>query len=589
MAAREWWNRMAHGVGKRLVSEQARKAATALSSIEPPPGALGEPAVVRRTESTSLPTEIVVPSQVNSLNIDSTLAVDATARPTTSSAFFSQATSQSTTTTASQSAATAEANSEGSNGGLSTAAMAGIVIGALAGILVMFVMAWLLVSSRKKKLERRRQQIEDDEKINGPFGDSAAIRTPTTAPRLSLRPVTQFLPNFNSTSHAERRASRGIALTLNPVSAPSPTTSLSPLTRPTGGSAWERPTLNSTVNSPTNGGDRPETSNSLYPNNPFNDAQHITDNEPVSPISSRGSFDNRFGPTATTDSINEPVSPIDGEDGFDTASTTTAAALTRKTSIRKDLPKPLDLTKPLSPLFAVPPSPVGTEYSMHSMAPGQLPGPSASAAAIAAAGGPSQSTVHRVQLDFKPTLADELELRAGQLVRLLHEYDDGWALCIRLDRSQQGVVPRTCLSTRPVKPRPAQVGGGSLRGGPPVNPSYHHQHQHQRQHQQQHQHQHQHSGSNASSRYGRPHSPGGFPAVPYGGGGSTARRPVSPGARSGPRYHPQGRPHSLNGGSRRGRRSLSGQEQRQHPDYAYGSSPPLGGDSSWSPAPGQAY
>ncbi len=27
-------------------------------------------------------------------------------------------------------------------------------------------------------------------------------------------------------------------------------------------------------------------------------------------------------------------------------------------------------------------------------------------------------------------------------------------MCIRLDRSQQGVVPRTCLSTRPVKPRP---------------------------------------------------------------------------------------------------------------------------------------
>ena len=27
------------------------------------------------------------------------------------------------------------------------------------------------------------------------------------------------------------------------------------------------------------------------------------------------------------------------------------------------------------------------------------------------------------------------------------------ALCVRLDRSQQGVAPRTCLSTRPVKPR----------------------------------------------------------------------------------------------------------------------------------------
>ncbi len=37
---------------------------------------------------------------------------------------------------------------------------------------------------------------------------------------------------------------------------------------------------------------------------------------------------------------------------------------------------------------------------------------------------------------------------------------------IRLDRSQQGVVPRTCLSTRPVKPRPMQ-GGPGPRGPPP--------------------------------------------------------------------------------------------------------------------------
>jgi hypothetical protein len=71
--------------------------------------------------------------------------------------------------------------------------------------------------------------------------------------------------------------------------------------------------------------------------------------------------------------------------------------------------------------------------------------------------------VHRVQLDFKPSMDDELSLKAGQLVRMLHEYDDGWALCIRLDRSQQGVAPRTCLSAKPCKPRPA---GGPNGPGP---------------------------------------------------------------------------------------------------------------------------
>jgi hypothetical protein len=48
------------------------------------------------------------------------------------------------------------------------------------------------------------------------------------------------------------------------------------------------------------------------------------------------------------------------------------------------------------------------------------------AAAAGAPGSPPANNVHRVQLDFKPSMNDELELRAGQLVRMLHEYDDGW-------------------------------------------------------------------------------------------------------------------------------------------------------------------
>jgi hypothetical protein len=39
---------------------------------------------------------------------------------------------------------------------------------------------------------------------------------------------------------------------------------------------------------------------------------------------------------------------------------------------------------------------------------------------------PGPNNVHRVQLDFKPSMSDELELKAGTLVRMLHEYDDGW-------------------------------------------------------------------------------------------------------------------------------------------------------------------
>ena len=91
------------------------------------------------------------------------------------------------------------------------------------------------------------------------------------------------------------------------------------------------------------------------------------------------------------------------------------------------------------------------------------------------------ANVHRVQLDFKPSMDDELELRTGTLVRLLHEYDDGWvslmpyslfqtiltrhqALCKSFDRSQQGVVPRSCLSKHALKPRnPPQARGQGAR------------------------------------------------------------------------------------------------------------------------------
>jgi hypothetical protein len=48
----------------------------------------------------------------------------------------------------------------------------------------------------------------------------------------------------------------------------------------------------------------------------------------------------------------------------------------------------------------------------------------ATAAAVPVARGPNN--VHRVQLEFKPSMEDELELKSGQLVRMLHEYDDGW-------------------------------------------------------------------------------------------------------------------------------------------------------------------
>ncbi|KAK3389632.1 hypothetical protein B0H63DRAFT_102462 [Podospora didyma] len=534
---------------------------------------------VNTDPATPLP-PAVVPS--SGLSLPNTLDVAPTsvagAPVATSRSSIATRTGAAKTSSATRSAVTtsSSAQSGGSNGETSAGAKAGIAIGVLAGILLAFVGAWFLFNRRKRRIaaarRRRRSPIDDDEKIS-PFADSAAIRTPTKAPRLSLRPVTQFLPNLGSSAPPERRASRGIALSL---ATPSVETTQN---RGAGANSWERPVAGTALNN-----SRPGTSASLNPANPFNDAQRIPEDSskdlPVSPVSSVAGDDYM----TTAESTPEPVSPIGGDSvnsktaaavGGAAAGAVAAgaagAALSRKGSMRKDHGKPLDLTMQ-PPMSTIPPSPTGTVFSMHSVAPGQQPGPSASAAAIAAAGGPPQSAVHRVQLDFRPTLEDEMGLVAGQLVRLLHEYDDGWALCIRLDRSQQGVVPRTCLSTRPVKPRP---GPGAPRG-PPVNPNRGPGHPSQRVMnggQQgyppngQHQRPPQSRMPMQGQGYGRPHSPGGRPVSPYG------VHPESPANRS---HQQQGRPrspHSSNGGR--------------------GPSPPGQGhmQRSASPvqAPGQAY
>ncbi|KAK4444881.1 variant SH3 domain-containing protein [Podospora aff. communis PSN243] len=534
-------------------------------------------------ETSTLPTAFI-PKETERVS-DTTLALApsttravSTAPATTEDAFADQVTTASGTRGSATTQAQVDTQRDNNN-----VMTAGIVIGVLAGVLCVFVLAWFFFNRRRKQIENRRMAVED-EKINGPinpFADSAAIRTPTNAPRLSLRPVTQFLPTF-----PDRRVSRGANMMLSAE----PKGQNSPLHKPAGASAWERPTVNSTSNDAWG---RPGTAMSATPSNPFGDNQRIMEEperEAARPVSPPTPPQKNVGLAATPRYSPEPVSPVDGSrQEFPTgaavaagavagvAATGAAAGLVRKASIRKDLPRPLDLTMPMPPAMSgapAPPSPAGTEFSMHSVAPGQPIGPSSSAAAIAAAGGPPQSTVHRVTLDFKPTLDDEMGLTAGQLIRLLHEYDDGWALCIRLDRSQQGVVPRTCLSTRPVKPRPPP--GGPR--GPPVNPSRPGYPPH----------------PNMGPRNGPPPSgPHGRPQSPYGRPGSAQsshgrpmspydHRPNSPGGRMspglgqrsqspGPRYQQQGRPQSPSGMSNR-RMSPSGPS-----------------NMSRGPVPGQAY
>ena len=318
----------------------------------------------------------------------------------------------------------------GGEEGTSAGVKAGIAFGVLGGVLLVALIVYFAFSRRKKRAMQASPENGSEKFDAGAAAGGASRSIPmqasNRAPRVSLRPVTQFFPGFNND---DKHASKGIGLSL-PSAA---------------GAASPAPSASRALPSP-NPFDRPATSQSSRSLDPFG----VHAERPVSPISEEASMYSRRSPSPVS---NRSVAGV-------------AASGTRQTSMHADIQQ-MDFTLP--PPSRGAPSPTGTEFSMSSVAPGVSAPPSSGAAAIAAAGGPRNTAVHRVQLDFKSTLEDEMELRGGELVRLLHEYDDGWALCIRLDRSRQGVVPRTCLSTRPVKPR---VAPGATRNGPPINPQH---------------------------------------------------------------------------------------------------------------------
>lgn len=385
---------------------------------------------------------------------DTTLAVDPNG-PTSSTITPSTTSTSATTATpvaASASASSTSTSSSGSSGN-DAATKAGIALGVLGGLFIILAFVYYLLSRRRKQMEEEQQRrLADDEKLNGPFDDSQPPRTPAKAPRLSLRPMTQLFTGagFNTSAQADQQASKGSDIAMVAGSSGK---------RTPGTSAWERPMTSDSQNDRNPfGNDAQILEESTTPNNPMSPMSPISESSMPSPGFTAGltpaprvsaiTMDSATVPPITTKSL--PPSPssstLDSPVNFEdeafvgraisspepqlapTGSMLSAAtAVERRQSMRKEnVPAPLDLTLPPKFPGIVPPSPSGTEFSIHEVEPDQSPVPSASAAEIAAAGGPANTTVHRVQLDFSPSLDDEMDVRAGQLVRLLHEYDDGW-------------------------------------------------------------------------------------------------------------------------------------------------------------------
>ncbi|CZR62121.1 uncharacterized protein PAC_12018 [Phialocephala subalpina] len=389
---------------------------------------------------TTLATSALPSSIASSTTVASSIGILAATNGQSSTSSTNTATG---TSSASSSTASVEATT---SGGMSTAGKAGLAIGIL--LLIGAVLAMVLFCFKRRREQAAGQKLQDEKhdlvqvnsvhnvnNVNNAHNrhvstaTNATTQTQATAPRLSLRPVTQFLPNLS-----EKRASKGNALMTAGEA---------------GNDGWKRPATNQ-----SNNNDNP------FGNHAEIDATNADGPAVVSEDLVRGV--SPAGDVALPDNVGPMVGPTGG-----------AVGLKRGASRKEIAPKALDFTK--AGPFMGPPSPAGTEFSMSSEM-SNAPAQTATSVAIAAAGGPANSAVHRVQLDFVPSMADELELKAGQLIRVLHEFDDGWAMCIRLDRSQQGVCPRTCLSARPVKPRPAnpQAARGpspGMRGpGPQVRP-----------------------------------------------------------------------------------------------------------------------
>lgn len=291
---------------------------------------------------------------------------------------------------------------------MSSGAKAGLAIGILLAVALLLGLLFFCFRRRRKHADEDYVKA-DDEKAAYMEGlkrsqSMASTRTTATAPRLSLRPITQFMPDM---------AARGKAM-----NGAAPTAALGAVGSAAAGAAASRD-----PNDPEN----PFGNHAEVPRK----SQGSSEKEVALPIQNNAS-ENPFGINAevlpqtndpATRSMPNDVIPAPlriqtptPEAGAVAGGAVAGAAgglAAAQIAERHNAPKPLNLT-PSHSISPAPSSPATSEFSQTSVP------------AAAMANGPPPSNVHRIQLDFKPSMDDELSLRAGQLVRLLHEYDDGW-------------------------------------------------------------------------------------------------------------------------------------------------------------------
>lgn len=363
------------------------------------------PTETHRTEThrteTALPTHITHAKITTDPNAPTTTLATAVSTGTALSLTGLNDASETTSASSSsdksaESSPTATSVSSGS-GSLSGGAKAGIAIGVIAavGLIAGLILFWL-----RKKKQSQNLQAEDNEKTfpnhglapPGPPPMSEPPKTPVQPPQLNVRPMTQFAPDLSSNNAVAAGAAVGVG---SAAAASRNLTSSQPH-----GMAPPQPSIAS-GNSQDPFGD---------PVNPFGNQA-----EASSPPGAANAMNQSTAPAMGS---TETATPADasGASGLGAAAAGAAVAgaavgLASK-SADKDLPHPPETgsSRPESPAAS---TDAGSVQGA-AMAPGAGPG------------GPGPMNVHRVQMDFNPSMEDELALQSGQLVRLLHEYDDGW-------------------------------------------------------------------------------------------------------------------------------------------------------------------
>ena len=303
--------------------------------------------------------------------------------------------------------------------GLSGGAKAGIAIGVIAA--VGLIAAAILLFLRKRKAENEGVIESGNEKaftdtgaavagspgptINEPPPPPPVSKTPDSAPQLNVRHVSQFAPDFGAGNGSSAPSMLGVAGIAAATGA---------------GAAVASRNLQDNQSS----GPAPPQKPNNDPSNPFSDpvnpfGNHAAAPSPASPppMESQAPIGDR-NPSPEVPSV-RTVTPETGVASTGMAVAAGAIAVAGAAG-SNDKQHPQQHPTPPAPGF-VRDGPPGS--------PALSDAASVASAGLAGGPPPGPNNVHRVQLDFSPSMEDELELRAGQLVRMIHEYDDGW-VCI---------------------------------------------------------------------------------------------------------------------------------------------------------------